>query len=484
MSDLKNRAARGVKWTAVNSIANIILSPIVLTIMARILTPFEFGKIAIVTIVIGFSKKIASMGFAHAIIQADSIDDGDLSSVFWFEQFLGIFVFIVVWVLSPIIAGLFNTPEAMILIRYSSLVFLLEPIDLVFRALLKKELEYRFFIKASLVRLIFTQVSKISFVLLGFGAMSIVLANLIGITVLTLIMFTYFIYNDLWLPKFYFSFRQLKPYLRFGIFVFGKSILENLFKYIDEILIGGFFGTEILGMYHFAKNLVTYLTKIFNQPISEIGLPLLSKFKNDLNKLNHTYKKVVKYISTLSIPGHLGVLALSSVFIPLFFGQKWIEAIPLVMILSIWGLFKSLYTTVDSSILYSIGKSDIIFYINLLDVIIRSILIILIRPLGIEYIAILLVFISLTKFIFLQFIIKKYTNLKIYNFFKEFKNIILASIIMFISIFLIKLYILFNITFLNLFINIVIGSLFYFSILYLLEKEYLSELKTLVKSSI
>ncbi len=481
MTDLKNKAVNSVKWNTINSIANIIISPLVLITLARILTLYEYGQIAIVTIVIGFSKKIATMGFAHAIIQEDNIQDGDLSSVFWFEQVLGILVFLIIYIFSPIIADLFNAPETISLIKFSSFVFLFEPIDLVFRALLKKDLKYSFFIKTSLIRLIFTQTSKIIFAILGYGAMSVVIGNLIGIFVLTIIMFTYFIYNNLWLPKFYFSFKQLRPYLKFGLFVFGKSFLDNLFKYIDEIIIGGYFGTEILGVYHFSKNLVLYLSRIFNHPISEVGLPLLSKLKNDISKLNNTYIKIVKYISTLSVPAHVGVSVLAGTFIPIFFGEKWNSAIPLVIILAFWGLFKSLYDVVITSVLYALGKSDIMFYENLIDIIIRSILLFSIRSLGISYIAVLLVFIGFVKFIVYQVIIKYYTGLKISILISKVKTIFISSLVMLFFVLIFKNLISFELMLLNLVVYTSIGILTYGFIMLGFEKEYLIEIYNLIK---
>ena len=219
MKELKKRAITGVKWNTVRSVVEIILNPITLAVLARLLTPTEYGYIAILTILTGFSRQIARMGFSKAIIQRDEVSKKDLDSVFWFEQFLGLFLALFIFVFAEQISHLVNEPGVEELIKFSTLIFLLEPIDLVFRSLLKKEIGFKPLTKANLVKIICQKCSIIILAVLNFGALSYVLGMVIGIVSLTVVLFYYFYKNELWLPGFYFSFSNLKPFLSFGIFI-------------------------------------------------------------------------------------------------------------------------------------------------------------------------------------------------------------------------------------------------------------------------
>lgn len=438
MSELKNKAARGVKWTAVKSVANVILGPLTLTILARLLSPTEYGHIAIVTILIGFSKQIATMGFSQAIIQKDNVSKKDLDSIFWFEQFLGILTFIIIFFSANYVSQFFNAPETYKLIQYSAFVFLLEPIDLVFRTLLKKDLRFDILTKSILVRILFQKIITIALAFLGFGAMSYVIGNLVGILILTIIMIFVFLKEKLWFPGLSFSFINLKPYLKFGVFIAGKSVFNNLFVYLDEIIIGGMLGTETLGIYHFAKKIISYLTQMINVPLTEVSYPILTKLKSNLESFNKAYIKIIKLNALISIPAYIGISLTASLFVPVFFGMEWQSSIPLISILAFWGMFKILYSGIISSAMYSFGKSDWIFYATLIDLPIRALIMYAASFYGIKMIAVSLVLIAFIKFIIYQYLLGFVTSIKLKNIFYDLKTVGLSSLIMAIVLIIFK----------------------------------------------
>ncbi|MFW6008120.1 MAG: MOP flippase family protein [archaeon] len=482
MNDLKGKAVQGVKWNTIKSIVEFTLSPLTLAVLARILSPTEYGHIAIITILIGFSKQIAAMGFSQAIIQKDKVDNKDLHSVFWFEQILGILAFIIIFLSAGFISDFFNEPEVLNLIKVVSFVFLLEPIDLVFRSLLKKDLRFDILTKSIIVRLIFQKGTTILFAVLGFGALSYVLGTLIGITVLTIIMFAYFLKNNFWLPGFYFSLTRVKPYLKFGVFIAGKSVFNNLFNYLDEIFIGSLLGTETLGIYHFAKNIIKYIRRMLNKPVSEVVFPLLSKLTSNLNQFNNTYSKIIKLIALIAVPAHIGVAITSYLFIPVLFGEKWEAAIPIVSILAFWGMFKTLYSQIISSALYSFGNSDWIFYATAIDLPVRALIFYIGSFFGLEVIAVLLSSIALFKLIIYQYVLKLVSNIEVKDIFLKLKFIAFSSLIMGTSGILIGILLgnIFNLLF-TLIVVIISGILIYWLIIYLLEKPFLQYSLGLIK---
>ncbi|WP_027339033.1 MOP flippase family protein [Halonatronum saccharophilum] len=485
MASLKDKAVKGVKWTTIYSVCNVAINPLALAILARLLSPVEFGKMAIVTIVIGFSKQIAQLGFSQAIIQKDEVSDDDLNSIFWFEQVLGIVSFVIIFSLAENISLFFNEPNAIRLIRYSAFVFLLEPIDLVFRSLLKKELKFDLLTKAMLVKLLFQKVSMVTFAYLGFGAVSFVYGNLIGIIILTLILLIIFLKNNLWFPKLYFSFSKLKPYLNFGIFIAAKSVFTNLFDNIDEIIIGGSLGTEILGVYHFAKKLIRYLVQLLNHPVSGVSFPLLSKLKSNSNQFNNVYKKIIKLIGLIGIPANIGVAVTSSLFIPLLFGEEWNKAILVITLLTLWGSFELLTHNIAPRAIYALGYSKIVFYITVVDLPIRGLILYLGAQFNLEMVAISLGIFVFVKFLIFQVVLGKFTDLKLVNVISELKYIAISSLIMGIIIWLLKIWLI-QITniFLVLIIIILIAVICYIILIYLFEREFFVYTLKLISKSI
>lgn len=481
MSSLKDRAVSSVKWNAVKTFFEVLLNPLVLIVLARILSPEEFGLIAIVTIIMGFSKRIARMGFSKAIIQKDNIDEGDLSSIFWFEQVIGILTFGIIYFFAPIIVSFFDAPDAVFLIQVSAFVFLFEPIDLVFRALLKKKLKFDLLTKANLLRIFFNKSSVIIFAVLGYGALSYVIGRLIGIFVLTIILTYYFYRHNLWLPKLQFSFKRLKPYLSFGIYIVGKSICNNLFNYADEIIIGGSLGSEALGIYHFAKRIIKYLMRLLNTPISQVSYPLLSKINKNRNRFNKNYIRVIKYIGSMSIPAYTGMALTASLFIPFFFGQEWMASITIVVILCFWGLFKSLYSGIISSALYSFGKSNWVFYATLIDLPLRALALYWASFYNLEYVAAVLGLIGIVKFLIYQIVLRKLTGIRVREIIYSLKFIFLSTGLMGIILYLLMSMLAVNIL-PKLTISILTGIIIYAVVMIIFEKEYVISSIKMLKS--
>jgi len=478
MSELKDKVLNSFKWNSIYTVIQTLMNPLVLVILARYLTPTEFGFYSIVTILIGISKNLAKLGFSQAIIKEDNIEDGDLSSIFWFEQILGFLMFILIILLAPFIAIFFNEPGIINLIRLSAFAFLLEPIDLVFRALLEKKMEYGLLQGSNLVRIFSISISKIIFAILGFGAYSIVIGNLIGIVVLTIILSYIFYSKKIWFPKFYFSFSNVKPYLKFGIFISAKSIVHTMSKRFDEVIIGRVVGSEGLGIYYFAKNIMTQLYTLLSNPISRVSFPLLSKFKKNKIRFNQIYLKVTSYLSVLGFPAIVGFAVISPMTIPLFFGQEWVEAIPYIYILSGWALVKIIEKNMPSRALYCYDRSDLVFYITMGDFVFRSLIMYIFVQHSLELMAISYSIVEAIKYIVWISFLNNETGIILKNIGKNIYQYAIYSFIMMFGVLLtinLGVDIIFNII-----ISVLIGVLIYGLLIIIFSRKMIKEVFDLV----
>lgn len=478
MTNLKSKAVSGVKWNTLYSAITAIGGPITLIILARLLTTEEFGVIAVVMIIMSTSRKIARMGFSQAIVQKDKIEEGDLSSVFWFEQLIGIIAFLIVFFGAGTIANFFNI-ETVVLIRLSGTVFLIEPIDLVFRAWLKRELKFNFLNKARLTRFFFKETSTIGLAFMGYGAMSVVIGHLLGIIVLTVILFMIFYRRKIWLPRVHFSLKQLKPYLRFGIFVTGNAIFGNIIYKTDEIIIGSVLGPTPLGLYYFAKRIIRSLISLIRSPISNVAFPLFSKISKSEERLRRLYIRVVKLLGSVSIPACVGVALTAPLFVPLIFGNEWIPAIPVIVIMSIFGIGYSLFGAVFT-VLYSLGRSDLNFYGVAIELPIRVALIYLASLYGVLHIALTISIFMIAKFLIFQYLLKYLIHLKILSLGLSLKYILACSIVMGTSLYILRTLIEFG-DVINLVLMILIGIIIYGLSMFTLERNFVRSSINMVK---
>jgi len=480
MSDLKRKAVSGVKWNTLYSIITAISAPLTLIVLARFLTPEEFGIIAVIGIIMAVSHGIATMGFSQAIVQKNKIIYGDLSSIFWFEQIIGIVAFGIIFLGATPISNFFDI-DAVWILRLAGTVFLIEPIDLVFRALLRKELEYEILMKARLAKHLMKDIITISLVFLGFGVISVVIGNITGIILLTIILMTIFHRKNMWMPKLHFSFKQLKPYLKFGIFVAGNSIIEQISVRADEIVIGGVLGPGILGIYYFAKTLIKRLLVFIRSPISDVSFPLFSKLSENKKSLRKAYLKVTKMLGSIGIPAYIGFAITSPLFIPIIFGKEWINATPLIFALTVFGIATSLYGGVFTAI-YSIGRSDIKFYSTCIELPIRVTVIYLASFFGIIWVGVAVSLLVLSKFVAFQFILKRLVGLRVLSVLSSIRYILFSSLIMGLIIYWFNRFIYFG-TPINLILMIGMGAIIYVGIMLIFEKKFITSIIEIILPS-
>ncbi len=477
MSDLKKKAVSGVKWNTLYSIVTAIGGPLTLIVLARFLTPEEFGIIAVIGIIMAVSHGIATMGFSQAIVQKNKIRYGDLSSIFWFEQGIGIIAFLIIFLGARPINNYFDM-DAVWILRLAGTVFLIEPIDLVFRALLRKELEYEILMKARLAKHIMKDIVTIGLVFLGFGVISVVIGNITGIILLTIILMTVFYRRNIWMPKLHFSFKQLKPYLKFGIFVAGNSVIVKILYRVDEIIIGGILGPGVLGIYYFAKRLLRNLLKLIHAPISDVSFPLFSKLSEKRKLMRNTYVKVTKMLGSIGVPAYVGIAVTSPLFIPIIFGDTWLEAVPVVLALTGCYIAISLFGGVFTA-LYSLGRSDLKFYAVAIELPIRASVVYLFSHLGLLPLAFAISGFEICKFLTYQFILKRLIDLKVLSVLSSIKYILFSSLIMGLIIYWFNRFIHIG-TLINLILMIGMGIAIYVGLMYIFEKKFIKSIVSMV----
>lgn len=470
---LKDKTIKGVKWTTFGSLFNAVLQIVQLAILARILSPSDFGLMAIVMVIIGFSNMFIDMGISNAIIYKQKVTENQLTSLYWLNVFVGLLLFLIILIISPFVAQFYDSPQLTKLTIIVGTTFLIQPFGQQFMILLQKELQFDKITKVQISARFCSFLATVLFAIFNFGVLSLAY----GIIIYAIISTYLFIYNGvkIYQPKFYFRKKDLSEFLSFGLYQLAEKSLNYFSSQLDTILIGKFLGIEILGVYNIAKNLVSKPSAIVNPVITKVTFPVMSKVSDNILALKKIYEKTVKYITLVNVPIYSIIFICSKPLVLIAFGDKYLGASILIKLLSLSFIFKSFASPVGS-LLLSKGKANSTFFWSLINLIIYPISIFLAFPYGINYI--LYAFLTIQLILFLpywKFIVNKNlkTSLKTYCallFVPVFYSLISAMPIL-----------IFNSTDINIFYKFTIGTfsyaIIYFIIIYKYENDILQILK-------
>lgn len=359
---LKKQTFSGVKWTTASSLVNVVVQLIQLAILARLLNPEDFGLMAIVMVVIGFSQLFIDMGVSNAIIYKQDITKNELSSLYWLNIFIGGLFFLIIIISSPFIADFYDNEKLILLINLVATTFLIKPWGQQLMVMLHKEMQFNATSKTEIAARLIAFTSIISLAYNDYGVYSLAIGTIVYAVCSTL---GYnFFGRKIYRPQFHFDIKEIKDYVNFGLFQMGDKFLNYFASQMDTILIGKLLGVEILGVYNVAKDLTSKPYAVINPIITKVTFPLMSKIKDDIERLKMIFLKTLRYLSYLNIAIYLMIAILAEPIIILMFGLKWQAAIPIVQILAISYIFRS-FGNPAGSLLLSRGKANIAFYWNL-----------------------------------------------------------------------------------------------------------------------
>lgn len=359
--NLKQKAIRGVKWTTVSTTLVTILQLIQLAILARFLEPSDFGLMALVMVVIGFSQAFLDMGISNAIIHKQEITHEQLSTLYWINILAGFVLFVLIVVLASFVSEFYNEPELTELIHIVGLTFIIQPFGQQFMILWKKELRFNEIAKIDVVNKSISLIVSVSFAYNGYGVYSLVFGTLAGVVSQT-IQYMYIGLKE-HKPSFIFQVSEIKEYLSFGLYQMGEKIINYFNSQIDIIIVGKLLGMEALGVYTIAKQLIMRPAQIINPIISKVMFPAMAKIQNDTIKLKNIYLKTINYLSSIIFPIYMFLFIMAPEIVVILFGEKWIDIVPIVQILSIYGALRSIGNPIGSLLLAK-GKANWGFWWN------------------------------------------------------------------------------------------------------------------------
>ena len=359
---LRQTATSGARWTTGGSALTAAIQVLQLAFLARILTPVDFGLMAMMLVVIGFAQLYADMGASNAIIHRQDATADHLSTLYWVNIVAGVLVFAALVAASPLIVLLFAEPRLADYIPLAAASVLILAFGQQYQALLQKDLRFRELAIGETIAMVVGSAVAIATALAGHGVYALIYGQLINALVRTLFYVGFYVRE--WRPSLHFNYRDLRNYLSFSLYQLGERSINYFGQRADQLLIGALLGPTALGYYSLAYNLVVWPMQKINPALTRIAFPIFARVQDDVERLKVGFMTVQRMLASLNFPILVGIVAVAPIFVPLIFGEKWLPSVLLIQVLACVALFRSTGNLVGA-LLLARGHAGLAFRWNL-----------------------------------------------------------------------------------------------------------------------
>lgn len=390
---LKSKTLKGVSWSFVDNIAGSGITFLVGLVLARLLSPAEFGIIGMITIFIAISNSIVDSGFSNALIRKLDASDKDYNTVFIFNLGVSLLLYLLLYATAPAISSFFKEPQLIPVTRVVGLVLVCNALGIIQRTLLVKAVNFKTQAKISIIASSGSGIIGIGMALYGFGVWSLV-AQLLSRQLLNAVFLWVF---SRWRPAIQFSVNSFKELFGFGSKLMISGIINTAYLNIYYLIIGKFYTPSQLGQYTRAEQFNTIFSSNLTSVVQRVSYPVLSSIQNEEERLLAAYRKVIKTTMMVTFACMLGMAAVAKPMILILIGEKWLPAVTYLQIMCFAGMLYPLHA-INLNILQVKGRSDLFLKLEIYKKILAIIPITLGIFFGIEYLLLGSVFNSFVAF--------------------------------------------------------------------------------------
>lgn len=330
-NSLKKELTVGVFYTAVAKYGAIVVSLVVTAILARLLSPEDFGVVAISTIIINFFGMFSELGIGPAIIQNQQLSKSDLSSIFSFTVYLGIAMGVLFFFCAEPVASYYENPKLEPICRILSVCIFFASLSIVPNALIYKEKKFKLIAQRTIVIQFVGGIISVIGALNGMGIYALLINPILANAGLFAVSFYYKPQQF----RFRFEVSVLKLIYHFSVYQFLFNVINYFSRNLDKLMIGKHIGMSPLGYYEKSYRLMMLPLQNITQVITPVMHPIFAQFQNDLKQLSLNYLKIVKLMSFIGFPLSVFLFFAAKEVILITFGDQWLDAVPVFRILSL-----------------------------------------------------------------------------------------------------------------------------------------------------
>lgn len=362
---LKNKAVRGAKWSFIDNIANVGVAFLVGLVLARLLTPAEYGIMAMIAIFIAISTSIVDSGFSNALIRKVRIERIDYNTVFFFNLVVSIALYAILYAAAPAISDFFKEPVLTDVLRVLGWVLVINAFGIIPRTILVRNIDFKTQTKVSVISSVVSGVVGISMAIAGWGVWSLMWQQLSRQFLNSLFLWLF----CKWIPVWEFSVKSFKEMFNFGYKLLLSGLLDTVYKNIYYVVIGRFYNSAQLGQYTRAEQFNTIFSSNLTSVVQRVSYPVLSSIQEEPERLREAYRRVIKLTMLVAFACMLGLAAVAKPLIIILIGEKWMPAVAFLQIICFSGMLYPLHA-INLNILQVKGRSDLFLKLEIIKKII------------------------------------------------------------------------------------------------------------------
>lgn len=378
-----NTVAKGLVWSSFEKMSVQAIQFLIGIILARLLTPTEYGIIGILLVFIAFMQVFIDSGLSKALVQTQERSNSDYSTVFFANTVISLVCYLLLWFSAPWIADFYDNPTLIGYTRVMGLVLFLNALFAVPNTILTIHLNFKVLAKINLAGNLVSGVIAIVMAYHGYGVWALIWQQLIRAIVLVLLS-SIFVQ---WKPLFIFSNASFKRLFQFGSKLLYASLLGMIVNNLTSLFIAKFSGTKDLGYYTRGTQFTDVVYGTTSSVLDSVLLPVFSRAQNNLPLLVGYFKIFVRSVTLIIIPMFFLLAFIAKPLVLLLLTEKWLPVVEIMQIFCFARLI-TIIAGLNVTVLYAIGRSDLVLKQQMLKIVVRVVFLAIALNFGIIYIAV------------------------------------------------------------------------------------------------
>lgn len=353
-TEMKQKVVKGLFWKLLENGGAQGIQFVVAIILARLLTPAEYGVVGIITIFITIANVFVQSGFSTALVQKKQADEADFSSVCYFELALALVLYGILYGAAPWIASFYHIEVLKDIVRVLGIVLFPGAVISVQTAYVSRKLEFKGLFLSTLAASVVSGVISIGMAYAGFGVWAMVGQQISYYMALMVVLFV----TVSWKPILSFSVGKIREMFAFGWKLLCASLLDTVFNNLYGLLIGKIYNEELLGSYNRGEQFPKLIASNLGAAIQAVLLPAFSAKQDNLDVVRQMMRRAVSLSSFVVLPMLLGLFAVADTLVLVLLGEKWLICVPFLRIMCIAYCFWPIHIT-NLQAINAVGRSDI-----------------------------------------------------------------------------------------------------------------------------
>lgn len=472
------KVTSGLSWAFGERILAQGVTFIVSIIIARILSPEEYGLISLVLVFINLANVFVENGFGESLIQKVNSDKEDFSTVFWCTLLFSIILYCILFIAAPYIGIFYDSTIVSPVLRVLSLKMLLASMNTIQRAYVAKHLQFKKYFFSTLGGTVISGIAGILLAYMGAGVWALVAQYLVNSAIGTLILFI----TVQWKPQFVFKLDRAKVLLNYSWKVTGAAFINSFYTEMRSLIIGRVYSSADLAYYNRGNQFPSLFITNINTAINTVFFPVMASMQDNIKELKRFARKSLKMSSYVIFPIMAGLIGVAEVLVRVLLTEKWLQCVPFLQILCIFYATLPLQS-INWQMLKSVGRSDLCLKLEIIKKILGFILVLSTMFISVEALTW-----STAVFAIISMIINMAPNKKIigYSMKEQFADIFpnfLLSLVMGLFVWELGRLTIFP-DIILLVIQFFAGVLFYLAVSYILKMDSLITLMNFIKERI